>query len=62
MTPIYSKMEKNLQTLCKEISEKSSKLNRWFKVNKLSLNVSKTNFIIFSGRKRITDVRIQIDE
>ena len=27
------------------------KLNRWFQANKLSLNVSKTNFAIFSNKK-----------
>ena len=30
-----------------------SKLSDWFKVNKLSLNVKKTNYILF-GRKRLT--------
>ncbi len=27
------------------------KLSRWFQPNKLSLNVSKTNFMIFSNKK-----------
>ena len=44
----------NLDSLCKEISLELDKLNVWFAVNKLSLNVSKTNYIVF-GRKRKLD-------
>ena len=51
----------NLEELCKEISNELSKLNKWFKVNKLSLNVSKTNFMIFAGRKKCIDAKIYID-
>ena len=41
----------SFEELCKEVSDELSRLNKWFKVNVLSLNVSKTNFIIFAGRK-----------
>ena len=44
----------NLQQLCREVSVELNKLNVWFKVNKLSLNVDKTNFIIFSGKKNVS--------
>ena len=37
------------------------KLNIWFAVNKLSLNVSKTNFILFGNRKHNEDVDITIN-
>ena len=37
------------------------KLNVWFSVNKLSLNISKTNFIIFGNRKVKEDVKIKIN-
>ena len=53
---------RDLELLCKEISDELHKLNLWFSVNKLSLNVAKTNFILFSGRKIIKDVRISIDD
>ena len=53
---------RELNSLCKEVSEELEKLNTWFKVNKLSLNVSKTNFILFSGRKCINNVSISIDK
>ena len=37
------------------------KLNVWFTVNKLSLNVSKTNFILFGNRKQNEDLDITIN-
>ena len=40
----------NLEQLCHVVSAKLNKLNIWFKVNKLSLNIDKTN-VIFSGKK-----------
>ena len=40
----------DLDGLCTEISIELDKLNIWFAVNKLSLNVSKTNYIVF-GKK-----------
>ena len=50
----------NLFVSCREIMHlfdivniELSKLSDWFKVNKLSLNVKKTNYILF-GRKRLT--------
>ena len=51
----------NLQNLCNEIGTELCKLNIWFKVNKLSLNVAKANFIVFSGRKKAENARIAIE-
>ena len=42
---------KNLNDLQAETNEELKKLNDWFKANKLSLNISKTKYIIFSSRK-----------
>ena len=39
-----------------------SKLNTWFKINKLSLNVKKTNYMFFSQRRVIPDCNIVIDQ
>ena len=36
--------------LCDVINEELTKINAWFRVNKLSLNVRKTNFMIFSNK------------
>ena len=35
----------DLKKVCETISHELDKLNRWFRANKLSLNVSKTNFM-----------------
>ena len=43
---------KNLQTLVSSVNREISNISLWFKVNKLSLNISKTNYIIFRTRRR----------
>ncbi len=50
--------EKALQV---EVNNELSKVNDWLKVNKLSLNYEKTNFMIFSNKKTKTDIKIKID-
>ena len=50
-------LEKLINTELKEISN-------WFKLNKLSLNIDKTNFMIFKNKynnKPMPDFRIEID-
>lgn len=49
----------NLETLCREISLELDKLHVWFDVNKLSLNVQKTNFIIF-GKGKLINAKLTI--
>ena len=51
----------NILDLCKNVSLELDKLNIWFAVNKLSLNVSKTNFILFGNRNYNGEVDIKID-
>ena len=34
------------------------KLSRWFAINKLSLNVSKTNYMVFTNKKDISECQI----
>ena len=51
----------NVKELSCEISSELSKLDTWFAVNKLSLNVAKTNFIVFSGKKSNNDIKITIN-
>ena len=43
------------------VSNELDKLNKWFAVNKLSLNLSKTNFILFANCRRDTNVNISIN-
>ena len=41
----------DLKEVCETMSHELDKLNKWFRANKLALNVSKTNFMIFSNKK-----------
>jgi len=40
----------NINELCLSMTTELSKLSQWFKLNKLSLNIKKTNFIVFKPR------------
>jgi len=51
----------NIDDMCNVMSSELEKLNLWFKVNKLSLNVKKTNFMLFSQKRAKNDLRIAID-
>ena len=42
---------KDLTEVCKTVSKELDKLCRWFQVNKLSLNIAKTNFMVFGNKK-----------
>ena len=42
------------------LSIELDKLNSWFAVNKLSLNVSKTNYMIFGNKKIDKDMNIRV--
>ena len=48
--------EKNLTDLQLTLNRELGKLFVWFSVNKLSLNLSKTNYIIFRNRSADTDL------
>lgn len=39
--------EENLQQLLEVVTTEMSKLKRWLKINKLSLNLNKTKFLLF---------------
>ena len=53
----------DFKALIFNLNDKLSKVSRWLKVNKLSLNIMKTNFIIFHSRQRYitSDIHLQID-
>ena len=42
---------KSVNQLCNIVCGKLSKLNKWFAVNKLSLNAEKTNCIVFMNHR-----------
>ena len=56
------KSGRNMHELSKEISGEMNKLNVWFNVNKLSLNVSKTHFMVFGKLKHIGNIKITIND
>ena len=41
----------DLTEVCKTVSKQLDKLCRWFQVNKLPLNIAKTNFMVFGDKK-----------
>ena len=45
----------NFESLMKEANAGIAKMSDWFQTNKLSLNVSKSNFIIFTGKNKNYD-------
>ena len=62
MIPIYLP-HINLEILIDQINKELINVSTWLKLNKLSLNVSKTNFIIFHNRQKNIDIapKIKID-
>ena len=53
--------ERNLTDLQHTLNRELGKLFVWFSVNKLSLNLSKTNYILFRNRSADTDLNICIN-
>ena len=45
----------DINILCTTMSNELDNLHAWFTVNKLSLNISKTNYILFGRRRCIAD-------
>ena len=46
---------KNLQELCNRLNDELTNIQNWLSCNKLSLNVLKTHYIIFTPRNKIVD-------
>ena len=55
---LYS--DANANNLNIVVNSELDKLNTWFIINKLSLNVSKTNYILFGNRNVHSDLDIKI--
>jgi len=51
-TNIFYK-NKNLNQLLKIANDELAKLSLWFKAKKLSLNISKTTYMLFSTEKKL---------
>ena len=57
-TNILCKHE-NCVSLCELVN--IGKLSKWFSINKLSLNVKKTSYMLFGNRHVNNDIKISID-
>ena len=51
----------DLSDMCIQLSTEMNKLSTWFKTNRLSLNVSKTNCMIFGRSNQPDPHRVYID-
>ena len=52
MTLAFLYSSRNILDIACTVNNKLEKLDIWFRVNKLSLNVNKTNFIMFANKKQ----------
>ena len=59
-TSLYSSGA-DLGRLLHEVESDLKILNKWFDINKLSLNISKTNFIIFGNKKTYVPINLTIN-
>ena len=59
-TNILCKHE-NYVSLCELVNIEMSKLSKWFSINKLSLKVKKTSYMLFGNRHVNNDIKIRID-
>lgn len=51
----------NIKELLKTVEIELMKLNKWFSLNKLSLNESKTKFMLFGGKRTNTEVKLNLN-
>ena len=58
-TKIYYE-SKNLKEIEKTVNEELKKLSLWLNINRLALNVSKTNFVIFRSCQKVTDHNVTL--
>ena len=52
----------NLNELIRRTNTDLDKLHVWFAVNRLSINVTKTNYMMFGNRKLNTSISIKINK
>ena len=53
-------IDKSLKVLCKKVNYDLKGITNWLNANRISLNVSKTEFIIFRKPRNIVDYEIKI--
>jgi hypothetical protein len=50
----------NLDNLITYVNDKLKKVARWFRANKMAVNVSKTKFILFNTKEKIVEPNIEL--
>ena len=53
---------RNIKTLFYTVNKELEHINEWFKSNKLSLNVRKTNYIFFHKKRKKDDIPLKLPE
>ena len=51
----------DISEICKTVSKELDKLSSWFMVNKLSLNISKTHFMVISKKQIVNNPIVSIN-
>ena len=59
MTLTYS-IHTAISTLFKTVNKELNYINEWFKVNKLSLNISKTNYTFFHPQRKNDEIPLKL--
>ena len=49
---------KHFKTLISEVNSGLLAYSKWFQLNKLSLNIKKSNYIIFAGKKKFDHAKV----
>ena len=52
--------DKCLTTLESIVNTEIQKISRWLQINKLSLNIKKTNYIIFKSKQKLVNYKLNI--
>lgn len=52
---------KHFKTLISEANSGLLAYSKWFQLNKLSLNIKKSNYIIFAGKKKFDNAKVYIE-
>ena len=50
----------NIKDLFKTVNQELAHINEWFKANKLSLNISKTKYVLFYNRYKTDDIPLRL--
>ena len=61
MIVTFVQVTKDLNVLNDRINSRVCKISGWFKINKQTLNIKKTNFILFTTKKIKKPIVVQID-